>query len=230
MGTFTMSRAAFPALRRSSLPGGPSVVSISATLQYGATWWQVGVRRACVRQQGHWAGSLGRAKQRCRTLFWKLAGELGRVLVGREVQGFVRTRPLIGPTRYRIAVPRVFCPANITLCIMATSSVPLAHWPHTLQYGKAVVPYTPSSSSPSMPHARPTRPPPRLPWTLSRARWPWSGGSTASGSTGWRPGPLRERQVGCRALHDMWVTQHCVRVNGVAMGPIEGTAGGRGCW
>lgn len=40
VGTFTMSRAAFPALRRSSLPGGPSVVSISATLQYGATWWQ----------------------------------------------------------------------------------------------------------------------------------------------------------------------------------------------
>ncbi|KXZ54019.1 hypothetical protein GPECTOR_5g13 [Gonium pectorale] len=40
VGTFTMSRAAFPALRRSSAAGGPAIVNISATLQYGATWWQ----------------------------------------------------------------------------------------------------------------------------------------------------------------------------------------------
>ncbi|GLC46088.1 hypothetical protein PLESTB_001034000 [Pleodorina starrii] len=40
LGTFTMSRAAFPALRRSTSPSGASVVNISATLQYGATWWQ----------------------------------------------------------------------------------------------------------------------------------------------------------------------------------------------
>ncbi|KAG2487676.1 hypothetical protein HYH03_013676 [Edaphochlamys debaryana] len=45
VGTFTMSRAAFPALKKAA--GGPGsgrsgacVVNISATLQYGATWWQ----------------------------------------------------------------------------------------------------------------------------------------------------------------------------------------------
>lgn len=38
IGTFAMSRAAFPALRQS---GGGSIVNISATLHYGATWWQV---------------------------------------------------------------------------------------------------------------------------------------------------------------------------------------------
>ncbi len=38
IGTFSTSRAAFPALQRA---GGGSVVNISATLQYGATWWQV---------------------------------------------------------------------------------------------------------------------------------------------------------------------------------------------
>ena len=38
LGTFTASRAAFPELRRS---GGGVVINISATLHYGATWWQV---------------------------------------------------------------------------------------------------------------------------------------------------------------------------------------------
>lgn len=38
LGTFATSRAAFPALQRA---GGGSVINISATLQYGATWWQV---------------------------------------------------------------------------------------------------------------------------------------------------------------------------------------------
>ena len=38
LGTFTASRAAFPELRRS---GGGAIINISATLHYGATWWQV---------------------------------------------------------------------------------------------------------------------------------------------------------------------------------------------
>ena len=38
LGTFTASRAAFPALRDS---GGGCIINISATLHYGATWWQV---------------------------------------------------------------------------------------------------------------------------------------------------------------------------------------------
>ncbi len=38
LGTFNMSRAAFPALRES---GDAAVVNISATLHYGATWYQV---------------------------------------------------------------------------------------------------------------------------------------------------------------------------------------------
>ena len=38
LGTFTASRAAFPALRYS---GAGCVINISATLHYGATWWQV---------------------------------------------------------------------------------------------------------------------------------------------------------------------------------------------
>ena len=38
LGTFNMSRAAFPALRQS---GDAAVVNISATLHYGATWYQV---------------------------------------------------------------------------------------------------------------------------------------------------------------------------------------------
>ncbi|KAK9832722.1 hypothetical protein WJX81_003788 [Elliptochloris bilobata] len=37
LGTFTASRAAFPALRSA---GGGAVINISATLHYGATWWQ----------------------------------------------------------------------------------------------------------------------------------------------------------------------------------------------
>ncbi|GIL69476.1 hypothetical protein Vretimale_13591 [Volvox reticuliferus] len=40
LGTFNMSRAAFPALRASRCPHGAAIVNISATLQYGATWWQ----------------------------------------------------------------------------------------------------------------------------------------------------------------------------------------------
>lgn len=42
VGTFTMSRAAFPALKQA--PGGGCIINISATLQYGATWYQVGDR------------------------------------------------------------------------------------------------------------------------------------------------------------------------------------------
>ena len=38
IGTFAMSRAAFLAMRQR---GGGRVVNISATLHYGATWWQV---------------------------------------------------------------------------------------------------------------------------------------------------------------------------------------------
>ena len=38
VGTFAASRAAFPALAKS--PAG-CIVNISATLHYGATWWQV---------------------------------------------------------------------------------------------------------------------------------------------------------------------------------------------
>jgi len=38
IGTFAMSRAAFPAMQRR---GGGRIVNISATLHYGATWWQV---------------------------------------------------------------------------------------------------------------------------------------------------------------------------------------------
>ena len=41
IGTFAMSRAAFPALRQR---GGGRIVNISATLHYGATWWQVGCK------------------------------------------------------------------------------------------------------------------------------------------------------------------------------------------
>lgn len=50
VGTFSTSRAAFPALKRaaerssnpssSSPPSSPVVINISATLHYGATWWQ----------------------------------------------------------------------------------------------------------------------------------------------------------------------------------------------
>mmetsp|Transcript_38799 Transcript_38799/g.86302 ORF Transcript_38799/g.86302 Transcript_38799/m.86302 type:complete len:295 (+) Transcript_38799:45-929(+) len=38
LGTFTMCRAAFKELARSPAP---CIINISATLQYGATWWQV---------------------------------------------------------------------------------------------------------------------------------------------------------------------------------------------
>ena len=38
IGTFAMSRAAFPAMRQRD---GGRVINISATLHYGATWWQV---------------------------------------------------------------------------------------------------------------------------------------------------------------------------------------------
>lgn len=37
LGTFNMCRAAFPELRRS---GDGAIINISATLHYGATWWQ----------------------------------------------------------------------------------------------------------------------------------------------------------------------------------------------
>jgi peroxisomal 2,4-dienoyl-CoA reductase len=38
LGTFTMCRAAFPALQAAK---GSCVINISATLHYGATWYQV---------------------------------------------------------------------------------------------------------------------------------------------------------------------------------------------
>jgi len=38
LGTFAASRAAFPALKAS---GDAAIINITATLQYGATWWQV---------------------------------------------------------------------------------------------------------------------------------------------------------------------------------------------
>jgi peroxisomal 2,4-dienoyl-CoA reductase len=38
VGTFTMSRAAFDALKAS---GDAVIINISATLHYGATWYQV---------------------------------------------------------------------------------------------------------------------------------------------------------------------------------------------
>lgn len=38
LGTFTMCRAAYPHLSHASTP---CVINISATLHYGATWWQV---------------------------------------------------------------------------------------------------------------------------------------------------------------------------------------------
>ena len=41
LGTFTASRAAFPELRKA---GGGAVINISATLHYGATWWQARLR------------------------------------------------------------------------------------------------------------------------------------------------------------------------------------------
>lgn len=39
VGTFTMCKSAFPQLSKSEAP---CVINISATLQYGATWYQVG--------------------------------------------------------------------------------------------------------------------------------------------------------------------------------------------
>ena len=39
IGTFTMCKSAFPQLSKSA---SPCVINISATLQYGATWYQVG--------------------------------------------------------------------------------------------------------------------------------------------------------------------------------------------
>ena len=50
LGTFAASRAAFPALCKS--PAG-CIVNISATLHYGATWWQVRSLRGWCRS---WAG------------------------------------------------------------------------------------------------------------------------------------------------------------------------------
>lgn len=46
IGTFTMSRSALPALRVS---GDAAIVNISATLHYGATWYQVHASAAKVR-------------------------------------------------------------------------------------------------------------------------------------------------------------------------------------
>jgi 2,4-dienoyl-CoA reductase [(3E)-enoyl-CoA-producing], peroxisomal len=43
LGTFTVSRAAYPALAAAATETGglPCIINISATLHYGATWWQV---------------------------------------------------------------------------------------------------------------------------------------------------------------------------------------------
>ncbi len=49
IGTFAMSRAAFPAMRQR---GGGRVVNISATLHYGATWWQVCHATSCQKAAG----------------------------------------------------------------------------------------------------------------------------------------------------------------------------------
>ena len=38
VGTYSVSKAAFPALKKS---GHGVIINISATLHYGATWWQV---------------------------------------------------------------------------------------------------------------------------------------------------------------------------------------------
>ncbi len=47
LGTFAASRAAFPELRKA---GGGAVINISATLHYGATWWQA--RASCAGPKG----------------------------------------------------------------------------------------------------------------------------------------------------------------------------------
>ena len=43
LGTFNMSRAAFAALKQS---GDAAIINISATLHYGATWYQVSNKSA----------------------------------------------------------------------------------------------------------------------------------------------------------------------------------------
>lgn len=40
VGTFNMSRAAFPALKAAGAGKGAAIINISATLHYGATWYQ----------------------------------------------------------------------------------------------------------------------------------------------------------------------------------------------
>lgn len=50
VGTFQMSRCAFPQLRNSP---GASIINISATLHYGATWYQVWSERGRSDQAAH---------------------------------------------------------------------------------------------------------------------------------------------------------------------------------
>lgn len=40
VGTFNVSRAAFPALKAAGAGKGALIINISATLHYGATWYQ----------------------------------------------------------------------------------------------------------------------------------------------------------------------------------------------
>ena len=51
IGTFSVSRAAFPALRQA--PDGGVIINISATLHYGATFWQVRQASQCLYPSLH---------------------------------------------------------------------------------------------------------------------------------------------------------------------------------
>ena len=55
LGTFAASRAAFPALKAS---GDAAIINITATLQYGATWWQV-TTLIIIGKGGFWGGGGG---------------------------------------------------------------------------------------------------------------------------------------------------------------------------
>jgi NAD(P)-dependent dehydrogenase (short-subunit alcohol dehydrogenase family) len=48
VGTFTMSRAAFQALKEAK---SSVIINISATLHYGATWYQVGFRNGSLHSR-----------------------------------------------------------------------------------------------------------------------------------------------------------------------------------
>ena len=67
IGTFAMSRAAFPALRQR---GGGRIVNISATLHYGATWWQVGCSCRVFLHGDHRSFSMALAPRNNRSCPW----------------------------------------------------------------------------------------------------------------------------------------------------------------